>query len=122
MEKVVELVRKIAELKEVERRKKEMEQVFKKEFGVEPAIVAVDKAERVIDIGGALDEAVQLLRDLGYDPKWTEIKLYCSRCYSEEEKNKETDWELADYGIGLVKYSKGFFYKVKIEWEDYEDC
>lgn len=122
MEKVLELIRKIAELKEVERKKKEMEQVFKKEFGIEPETVKVDRAKRTITEGEVVEVAEQILRDLGYDPRWVKVILYCSRCYSNEEMNKETDWELNDYGIGLVKYSNGFYYSLKIEWEDYEDC
>ena len=118
MEKVLELLKLYKEKKKIEEKKKEMETAFIKEFGIEPVIVTVAEAERIIDTGPALDMAVQLLRDLGYNPRYTEIELHCSRT----REIKETDWTLNEYGIGMHKYSNGFYYQIKIYFEEDEDC
>ncbi len=118
MKKVLELLDKIKELKGVEKKKREMREAFVREFGIEPERVTVDKATGVVRDGKPVEIAEDILLDLGCYPESVEIELTVRRCYSEEEKKLETDWQLVNYGIGISKYSNGFNYKLLIDWEE----
>jgi len=122
MEKVIGLLDKLRELREIEKRKKEVKERFKEVFGIEPEIVTVDKAKSEITETSVIRIAEQLLFDLGYNPAWVSIILICKRVLSEELRNKNTDWQLDEYGLGLHKYESGFVYMMRIDWEDERDC
>ena len=116
MKRIVELVRMIAVLEDIENRKQEVKEAFIKEFDVEPTITTVDSAERIIDFGPPVEVALEMLKELGYNPRSVEIELKVTRT----THRKDTDWwpYRKDCAYGLQKYSNGFEYTMTIRWKE----
>ena len=116
MEKVVELLKKFRELKKIEQKTREVREAFIRVFGVEPDEVTINRAKAIIADGETAELAEQTLRELGFNPRYVDVELYCSRT-----SEKDSDWKLNEYGIGVHKYENGFHFMLRIRFEERDD-
>ena len=111
MEKVFELIRKMREKLEIDRKCEKMRKAFVEEFGIEPQSVTTEEAiatfvdhELPVNVRAEIEN---LLRDLGEEHDFFQLTLQCYRTPIEDH-----DWEVD--GLCMAKVANGIRYKIEI--------
>jgi len=127
-EKVVldRFIKMFVELSECERKKKELKEAFKTEFGIEPEVITPKKAKRTFDIYGELVKIVDDVMEATNKIPASEDEYYIlvfTATYNEDNEEPH-DWILVtDYSLPFLRKCTGdYVYYVCINVKRYDDC